>query len=166
MGAPDIQRRRDIRPSVPSANYCEGRQQSSQSEAGFVQQPDLVFPHLEVDGHGHVKCTLEVERWRNVDPHDWVEGGKYFRVRHAKKKRKNISEAGTQFKVAKNDEAGPSTWTTPLRASSWPPSPPPGRAACLSDAPELVYVDLEESKLRVVPCGTDGLMLMYIPLNE
>lgn len=87
-------------------------------------------------------------------------------MRHAKKKRKNISEAGTQFKVAKNDEAGPST--APVDDASSGILMAALAAArvvrpAFPDAPELVYVDLEESKLRVVPCGTDGLMLMYMP---
>ena len=56
-----------------------------------MKQPDLVYLHTKVVD-GRVVCTTEVERWVEIDPKDWMEGGKYYCVRGKTPERKDVSK--------------------------------------------------------------------------
>ena len=73
------------------SRVCKKKKKSRTFEAWFTPQPDLVYAHLKVV-EGKVVVNLEVERWSDVDPNDWREGGKYFCVRGKKPVRKDISK--------------------------------------------------------------------------
>jgi hypothetical protein len=78
---------------------CNGKK-SRQFEAWFAPQPDLTYVHAKFE-HGKLTLTTEVERWADIDPADWVEGGKYVCVRRPQRKRKDISTAGVTIRPKK-----------------------------------------------------------------
>jgi hypothetical protein len=76
-------------------NVCNGKK-SRQFEAWFAPQPDLTYVHAKFE-HGKLTLTTEVERWADIDPADWAEGGKYCCVRRPQRKRGDISTAGVKI---------------------------------------------------------------------
>jgi len=71
---------------------CNGVNKSRTFEAWFAPQPNLVHVHTAF-ANGKLTLTTEVERWAEIDPAGWREGGKYFRVRGEPRKRGNMSKA-------------------------------------------------------------------------
>ena len=71
---------------------CRGTYNSPYYDAEFIPDVDLVYVHAKISSTGKLELTTEVERWVEIDPNDWVEGGKYFCVRAKKAERSNVSD--------------------------------------------------------------------------
>ena len=79
---------------------CNNTCGSTKFEAEIIKEEENLVLEREVKGpDGKLSIVTEVERWAEIDPADWEEGGKYFCVRGVKHER---SDASTHVASAHN----------------------------------------------------------------
>jgi hypothetical protein len=70
---------------------CNNRKPSTEFAAEYIDEPDLVRVRTKMGPGCKLELVTEVEQWAEIDPADWLEGGKYFCVRGVAHKRKDPS---------------------------------------------------------------------------
>jgi hypothetical protein len=82
------------------SQVCHDDKTSTVFDAEYIKEEENLVRMREVKGHdGKISTVTETERWAEIDPTDWEEGGKYFCVRGEKHQR---SDASTHVASARN----------------------------------------------------------------
>jgi hypothetical protein len=82
------------------SGVCRKVHTSTKFEASYIEEEEHLVRVRAILGPGcKLSLVTEVERWAEIDPADWEEGGKYFCVRGVKPVR---SDASTHVPSARN----------------------------------------------------------------
>jgi hypothetical protein len=73
-------------------NVCHDVKKSTTFEAKIIDDENLVLVRTVTGPDGTPSSVTETERWAEIDPADWEEGGKYFCVRGKKHARTDASK--------------------------------------------------------------------------
>jgi len=75
------------------SNVCHNTYSSTKFEAKIIDEEEYLVRVRTVMGPGcKLSLVTETERWAEIDPADWEEGGKYFCVRGKKHARSDASK--------------------------------------------------------------------------
>jgi hypothetical protein len=82
------------------SSVCRDDKTSTLFEASYIKEQEHLVRVRAILGPGcRLELVTEVERWAEIDPKDWEEGGKYFCVRGVAPVR---SDASTHVPSARN----------------------------------------------------------------
>ena len=75
-------------------SLCDGDYKSSEITAEYVEDdPELTYVRTQISPSGKLELRTETEKWAEIDPVDWREGGKYFCVLSERRKRRKPVDA-------------------------------------------------------------------------